>query len=421
MKITDLEITSDRYKQYERAWKYAYDMTNKEIHQAVEGLYHNLNTLQSRSGNQLPFTSINYGTCTLESGRMFTRALLDVSIEGLGSKGVTSIFPCGIFQLKSGVNKEPGTPNYDLKQLALKSTSMRIYPNYVNCDWTVSNAWLKQDRQMKQEYIDSLDKKTYDNLVNMIQENKNVADEKLGLYVDDNKVKVDLTERPIELFNTMGSRTINGLDINALDNFKENVKHFIDNEFDKIDDIFSGAQKDGRGNICPVTIIFPTLAAMAVKKITAKYGDENPSSEEHTQMIWDEFMRLLDKKLHEAKDALLERFNHIASQSPASAKFMYENHTMAGYHENEGIISALKHGTIVIGQLGVAAAFRKILFDAGDHRRKKIGAVKVAFEKLPQVSIKSAEGYVLNPMGYNLMFATASGILAGLNGRRSPV
>ena len=151
-------------------------------------------------------------------------------------------------------------------------------------------------------------------------------------------------------------RTINGLDINALDNFKENVKHFIDNEFDKIDDIFSGAQKDGRGNICPVTIVFPTLAAMAVKKITAKYGDENPRSEEHTQMIWDEFMRLLDKKLHEAKDTLLERFNHIASQSPASAKFMYENHTMAGYHENEGIISALKHGTIVIGQLGVAEA-----------------------------------------------------------------
>ena len=184
MKITDLEITSDKYKQYERAWQYAYDMTNKEIHQAVEGLYHNLNTLQSRSGNQLPFTSINYGTCTLESGRMFTRALLDVSIEGLGSKGVTSIFPCGIFQLKSGVNKEPGTPNYDLKQLALKSTSMRIYPHYVNCDWTVSHAWLKQDRQMKQEYIDSLDEETYNKLMYMIQKYPEVANEKLGLYIE---------------------------------------------------------------------------------------------------------------------------------------------------------------------------------------------------------------------------------------------
>jgi len=73
------------------------DMTEKEVHQAVEGLYHNLNTLQSRSGNQLPFTSINYGTCTLPEGRMFTRALLEVSIEGLGKLHKTSIFPCGIF------------------------------------------------------------------------------------------------------------------------------------------------------------------------------------------------------------------------------------------------------------------------------------------------------------------------------------
>jgi ribonucleoside-triphosphate reductase len=68
--------------------------TRKEIYQAVEGLYHNLNTLQSRSGNQLPFTSINYGTCTLPEGRMIIKALLEVSIEGLGKNKKTSIFPC---------------------------------------------------------------------------------------------------------------------------------------------------------------------------------------------------------------------------------------------------------------------------------------------------------------------------------------
>lgn len=67
---------------YDKAYQYALDMTVKEVHQAVEGMYHNLNTLQSRSGNQLPFTSINYGTCTLPEGRMVTKALLDVSIEG---------------------------------------------------------------------------------------------------------------------------------------------------------------------------------------------------------------------------------------------------------------------------------------------------------------------------------------------------
>ena len=118
------------------AYNYAMDMTEREVHQAAEGMYHNLNTLQSRSGNQLPFTSINYGTCTIPEGRMVTKALLEVSIEGLGALHKTSIFPCGIFQCMKGVNREPGDPNYDLFELALKSTATRLYPNYANVDWT---------------------------------------------------------------------------------------------------------------------------------------------------------------------------------------------------------------------------------------------------------------------------------------------
>ena len=149
-------------------------------------------------------------------------------------------------------------------------------------------------------------------------------------------------------------RTVNGLDVNAIDNFKTNIQHVIDGEFDKIDDVFSGVIKDGRGNICPATVIMPTLALMAVNKVVNKYGDENPRSEEHKIMIWNEFIKLLDKKIDECKDSLLERFNHICSQSPNAGKFMYQNHTMAGYHEDEGIISALKHGTLVVGQLGLA-------------------------------------------------------------------
>ena len=121
---------------YKKAYDYAYDMTARETHQAAEGLYHNLNTLQSRSGNQLPFTSINYGTCTLPEGRMVTKALLDVSIEGLGKLHKTSIFPCGIFQCMKGVNRKPGDPNYDLYRLALESTARRLYPNYANVDWS---------------------------------------------------------------------------------------------------------------------------------------------------------------------------------------------------------------------------------------------------------------------------------------------
>lgn len=129
-------IEDGEYMLYEKAYKYAMDLTTKECYQAVEGMYHNLNTLQSRSGNQLPFTSINYGTCTLPEGRMVTKALLDVSIKGIGKLHRTSIFPCGIFQCMKGVNRKPGEPNYDLFQLALKSTSLRLYPNYANVDWS---------------------------------------------------------------------------------------------------------------------------------------------------------------------------------------------------------------------------------------------------------------------------------------------
>lgn len=169
----------DRYY-YQRAL-YA---TRKEVYQAVEGMYHNLNTLQSRSGNQLPFTSINYGTCTLEEGRMITRALLEVSIDGLGKYQKTSIFPCGIFQYKKGVNDKPGTPNYDIKRLAIEATTKRIYPNYANCNWQNQVNWFNADRKAKQEYIDKLSKSDYKKLMDVIESNPEIAD-KLGLEIEE--------------------------------------------------------------------------------------------------------------------------------------------------------------------------------------------------------------------------------------------
>lgn len=262
-------------------WQYAMDMTEKEIHQAVEGLYHNLNTLQSRSGNQLPFTSINYGTCTLPEGRMITKALLEVSIEGLGKLHKTSIFPCGIFQCMKGVNREPGDPNYDLYRLALKSTSTRLYPNYANVDWSGNVGY------------DPNDPKTY--------------------------------------FSTMGCRTANGLDINA-------------------DEGVNPQTKDGRGNICPVTIILPTLAMEAKESFMNEYDDN----------IVDVFMQLLDQKIHEAKDMLIERFEYICAQPASGAKFMYENGTMMGY-DGKDTRSALKHGTLALGQLGLAECLQILI------------------------------------------------------------
>lgn len=148
--LSDEEIVNKPILDYHslensKIFEYAIDMTEKELKQAVEGMFHNLNTLQSRSGNQLPFTSINYGTCTLLEGRMVTEALLKGSIKGVGKFHKTPIFPCSIFQCMKGVNREPGDPNYDLFKLALKSTAQRLYPNYANVDWSGNAGYDRND------------------------------------------------------------------------------------------------------------------------------------------------------------------------------------------------------------------------------------------------------------------------------------
>lgn len=114
------------------------------------------NTLQSRSGNQLPFTSINYGTCTLPEGRMVTKAILEESIKGGGKLHKTYIFPCGIFQCMKGVNRKPGDLNYDLFKLALRSTAQRLYPNYVNVDWSTNAGF---DRNDPTTYVSTMGKR----------------------------------------------------------------------------------------------------------------------------------------------------------------------------------------------------------------------------------------------------------------------
>lgn len=273
----DYSIEDSEWQAYSpAAYEYAMDMTEREVHQAAEGAYHNLNTLQSRSGGQLPFTSLNYGTCTAPEGRMITKALLEVSIEGLGKFHKTSIFPCGIFQLMKGVNRRPGDPNYDLYQLALRSTAQRLYPNYLNCDWSNNAGY------------DPKDPSTY--------------------------------------LSSMGCRTVNLADINA-------------------DPGVNPQKKDGRGNCCPVTIIMPTIA-MQAKEIFEQAENEKTT-------LVDIFLTLLNKKIYEARDILIERYNWICSQDPAAAKFMYENNLGIGF-DGKTIESVMKHFTLAIGQIGMA-------------------------------------------------------------------
>ena len=315
---TEYNIEDSEYYAYApKAAEYAMDLTKKELAQAVEGMYHNLNTLQSRSGNQLPFTSINYGTCTFTEGRMVISALLEGSLKGVGKHHRTPIFPCGIFQLKKGVNRKPGDPNYDLYKFALKSTAQRLYPNYANCDWSGNEGY------------DPDDPRTY--------------------------------------FSTMGCRTANGWDINGF-----------------------GQLKDGRGNICPVTIIMPTLAMEAKEMFTSEYDEDIPSL----------FLQLLEKAIEDAKDALIERFDWICSQSPESAKFMYENGVMEGYIPEEGIRSALKHGTLAIGNLGLAETLQ-ILFGCDHTTEKGMAFAKKIYQLFKNKCQLYKETYKLNFGVYN--------------------
>lgn len=214
---------------------------------------------------------------------MITKAILECSIKGIGKQYRTSIFPCQIFQCMTGVNRKPGDPNYDLFQLALKSTAKRLYPNYANVDWSGNEGYDRND--------------------------------------------------PTTFFSTMGCRTANGWDVNGF-----------------------GQRKDGRGNICPVTIIMPTIA-MQAKKTYALYNYGTNETEFDSISI---FLKLLEHKIYEAKDMLIERFNWIASQKSESAKFMYENGLMAGY-DGKDIRSALCHGTLAIGNLGLAETLQILI------------------------------------------------------------
>lgn len=243
---------------------------------------------------------------------MVIKTILEACLKGTGRLHKTSIFPCLIFQLGKGINRFPEDANYDLYQLALKCTALRLYPNYANIDWSGNAGYDKND--------------------------------------------------PTTFFSTMGCRTSNGWDVNGL-----------------------GQQKDGRGNICPVTIIMPTLAMEAKQYCESQIGIKYPNNSKILATmtipdITETFMSILDTKINEAKDMLIERFDWICSQSPESAKFMYENNVMAGYVPEEGIRSALKHGTLAIGQIGLAETLQILI--GCDHTSPKGMALAKRIEQL---------------------------------------
>lgn len=131
----ELELLKEKYddktanKLQRFAYKHAQSETDRACYQAMEALVHNLNTMHSRAGAQIPFSSINYGTDTSPEGRMVVKNVLLATESGLGN-GETPIFPIHIFKVKEGVNYNPGDPNYDLFKLAMRVSAKRLFPNF---------------------------------------------------------------------------------------------------------------------------------------------------------------------------------------------------------------------------------------------------------------------------------------------------
>ena len=626
--------------------------------------------------NQLPFSSLNYGLNTSIEGRMMIKALLRASMEGLGKYHRTSIFPCGIFQLKDGVNSLPGDPNYDLKLMAIKSTVNRFYPNYFNCDWSVQVEGINKDRELKLKVLSNLSLETKQKLIEIFKEHpeyaekinlfvneygilsvsdkvqpteeggtmgcvdgsevityklngnlyvesferfwkrvctetpfeiKRQSDKNLNLYIDlenvqiydsgknkfveckriirnvqiewnkvylssgrvldctddhplptergrvyardlipnsdkltivnkqytenkyklknnnialitknynripnmifesdyatrlnflagmidsdgycciknncieldsidkefaiqqmllslslgfrtnlyennydskdtsNNKYKVCIyptkelidvlqssemkeigntfifenkieneTESvlvtKVESYNKMkysydvttesdhfdvsgvwshNCRTYNGYDVNFDEKyFKQLLNEIISTGKLPKNYLYSAMQKDGRGNITPSTVIMPTYAMKA-----RLMWDKDKSID-----IVEEFMKMLDKAIDDTKDFLIERFEHICSQKPSSARFMYENDIMKGYIRNQGIRSALKHGTLAVGQLGLAETLQILI--GKNHLTEEGMALAERIEQLFKAKCdKFKEEYKLN-------------------------
>ena len=202
--LTEEDFTFSTKKLNDRRKKLAIHDCREEAHQAIEAVYHNLVAVISRAGSQLAFTSVDFGCCTEPEGRLIIEQFIRCCKEGIGKNNSTAVFPISIFICKKGVNLRPGDPNYDLFRLALDCTAHRLYPTYLNGDWSNQQAWLKADRDMKAAIIENEltdDQRT--KLIAAITANPTAA-EKLMLKVVDGKLEVDQTEKPFEILNSMG-------------------------------------------------------------------------------------------------------------------------------------------------------------------------------------------------------------------------
>lgn len=309
-------------------------ITDDDTHQAMEGLIGNLNSLQSRSGNQVPFSSLNFGLDTSNCGRMISKNLIKSQYEGLGD-GLTAIFPILIFKLMKGYTKNPEDPNYDLYLDSIKCLARRFYPNFVRVDSSFNKPYIRYSEKELE-----VSEKT----VSVKVRGKNTAE---TISTEDRTFETPIYEYDVGVGDYW--------EITGFENGKMKIRRLIENSTVStmgcrtrvLGNINGVEQTTGRGNFAFHTINLPRLA------IEAHIKAKDPEARKQV------FFEKLADMLEDAKNSLLDRFALISNKTYENFPFtmqqgLYLTSDDEPHAVTDKIANVLKQASLSIGYVGLA-------------------------------------------------------------------
>lgn len=309
-------------------------ITDDDTHQAMEGLIGNLNSLQSRSGNQVPFSSLNFGLDTSNCGRMISKNLIKSQYEGLGD-GLTAIFPILIFKLMKGYTKNPEDPNYDLYLDSIKCLARRFYPNFVRVDSSFNKPYIRYSEKELE-----VSEKT----VSIKVRGKNTAE---IISTEDRTFETPIYEYDVGVGDYW--------EITGFENGKMKIRRLIENSTVStmgcrtrvLGNINGVEQTTGRGNFAFHTINLPRLA------IEAHIEAKDPEARKQV------FFKKLADMLEDAKNSLLDRFALISNKTYENFPFtmqqgLYLTSDDEPHAVTDKIANVLKQASLSIGYVGLA-------------------------------------------------------------------
>lgn len=337
----------------------AHKQVRKDTHQAMEGFIHNLNTMHSRGGNQVVFSSINYGTDTSAEGRMVIEELLKATVEGLGTRGEVPVFPIQIFKIKDGVSYSEAdyqkamtdfesalnggmtfeTPNFDLFLKACRTTAKALFPNFMFLDapFNQNEKWDKNDPK---------------------------------------RYRYELA--------TMGCRT-------------------------RVFENLNGEKTSlGRGNLSFTTMNLPRLAIEAHREAERTAGENNREAME--QCARKLFLQSVHRMAEFIGEQLYVRYQYQRTALARQFPFMMSNDVWKGggrLNPNDEVGDILKQGTLGIGFIGGHNAMVALYGEGHGHNRKAWDTLYEAVEEMNRVADKLKQKYGLN---YSVLATPAEGL-----------